>query len=394
MIGVIVLLGIGLVAFAANDRKSEADVAPVAQRPLARRDRLLHLRRVRSPTSPSSRAAIGIHTHGDGVIHIHPSSDGGAGENATLGAFLEGAGIELTDDELTIGDETWKEGEDECGGEDAELVVAQWKDVQSTDEKPALIRRDFDDDPLPRGRRGLHHRLRARGHDRHPEARVGGPARRRWAPPTATATATTPAPAAGATDTTRARRHHDGADHRTGHHRPGRADVRAVVLVGGFGTRLRPLTCDRPKQMLPIVAPADDRARGRPPRRPRHRRRRALARVPARTRSRAGYPDGSCAGARLHYAVEPEPLDTAGAIRFAAHARRHRRPVPRAQRRRAHRPRHHALRRVPRRPRGRGHHRPAQGRRPVPLRRRAVRRRRPGARVRREAGARRGARPT
>ena len=29
--------------------------------------------------------------------------------------------------------------------------------------------------------------------------------------------------------------------------------MRAVVLVGGFGTRLRPLTLGRPKQMLPIV---------------------------------------------------------------------------------------------------------------------------------------------
>jgi mannose-1-phosphate guanylyltransferase len=33
---------------------------------------------------------------------------------------------------------------------------------------------------------------------------------------------------------------------------------------------------------------------------------------------REAYPDGRCAGAELHYAVEPEPLDTAGAIRFAA----------------------------------------------------------------------------
>jgi mannose-1-phosphate guanylyltransferase len=32
----------------------------------------------------------------------------------------------------------------------------------------------------------------------------------------------------------------------------------------------------------------------------------------------AAYPDGECAGVALHYAVEPEPLDTAGAIRFAA----------------------------------------------------------------------------
>ncbi|MFN5603817.1 MAG: sugar phosphate nucleotidyltransferase, partial [Actinomycetes bacterium] len=32
----------------------------------------------------------------------------------------------------------------------------------------------------------------------------------------------------------------------------------------------------------------------------------------------AAFPDGECAGVRLHYAVEPEPLDTAGAIKFAA----------------------------------------------------------------------------
>mgnify|MGYP006279009983 FL=1 len=30
------------------------------------------------------------------------------------------------------------------------------------------------------------------------------------------------------------------------------------------------------------------------------------------------FPDATCAGAKLHYAVEPEPLDTAGAIAFAA----------------------------------------------------------------------------
>ena len=143
VIGAIMLLGVALVAFAANDRKSEDDVPPVLG------DHWhaavgFYICGEFQPDIAEFESRVGIHTHGDGVIHIHPSSAGGAGENATLGAFLEGAGVTLDDDELKIGDETWKEGDQKCGDEDGELVVAQWKDVENTDEKPALIRRDFD----------------------------------------------------------------------------------------------------------------------------------------------------------------------------------------------------------------------------------------------------------
>lgn len=93
--------------------------------------------------------------------------------------------------------------------------------------------------------------------------------------------------------------------------------MKAVVLVGGFGTRLRPLTLSTPKQMLPVV----DRT--------------MLQHVVAGLARhgvdevilslgykedvfRDAYPDATCAGVALRYAVEPEPLDTAGAVKFAA----------------------------------------------------------------------------
>ncbi len=59
--------------------------------------------------------------------------------------FLDNAGIEITDDSLTVGDKTWTEGKDKCDGKDAEVVVAQWTDVQSTDANPSLIETDAGD---------------------------------------------------------------------------------------------------------------------------------------------------------------------------------------------------------------------------------------------------------
>ncbi len=93
--------------------------------------------------------------------------------------------------------------------------------------------------------------------------------------------------------------------------------MRAVVLVGGFGTRLRPLTLSKPKQMLPVVhRPMIDWVLGHL----------APFGIDEAVLSLGykpdtfieAFPDSTCAGVRLRYAVEPEPLDTAGAVGFAA----------------------------------------------------------------------------
>jgi mannose-1-phosphate guanylyltransferase len=93
--------------------------------------------------------------------------------------------------------------------------------------------------------------------------------------------------------------------------------VRAVVLVGGKGTRLRPLTSVTPKQMLPVG--------GRPmiEHVVEHLAAHGVDEVILSLGFRpdaflAAYPDGNCNGVTMTYAVEAEPLDTAGAIAFAA----------------------------------------------------------------------------
>jgi hypothetical protein len=145
VIGIIVLLGVALIAFAANDRKTEATIAPAVNKDHWHAAFGIYICGKFQPNPPQFESPIGIHTHGDGVIHIHPFTSGGAGKNATLGNFLKGTDprISLSDDELKIGKKSWKVGDQKCDGKDAELILAQWKDVQKTKEKPTLIRRDF-----------------------------------------------------------------------------------------------------------------------------------------------------------------------------------------------------------------------------------------------------------
>jgi mannose-1-phosphate guanylyltransferase len=93
--------------------------------------------------------------------------------------------------------------------------------------------------------------------------------------------------------------------------------MHAVVLVGGFGTRLRPLTTTVPKSMLPIAhVPLIVRLIGQLEQGGVDAVTLALGFLPEPFV--AAFPDGRCGGVALGYAIEPEPLDTAGAIRFAA----------------------------------------------------------------------------
>ena len=95
--------------------------------------------------------------------------------------------------------------------------------------------------------------------------------------------------------------------------------MQAILLVGGFGTRLRPLTLTTPKQMLPVLhRPMLEYAVSGLARHGVDRVVLALGYHDDAFRS--AYPDRRCAGVELCCVVEPEPLDTAGAVRFAYEA--------------------------------------------------------------------------
>jgi mannose-1-phosphate guanylyltransferase/phosphomannomutase len=92
--------------------------------------------------------------------------------------------------------------------------------------------------------------------------------------------------------------------------------MKAVVMAGGEGSRLRPLTINRPKPMVPLVN------------RPvmghiiellkRHNIDDVVATLQYRANDIQNYfGDGSNAGVTMHYSVEPRPLGTAGSVKYA-----------------------------------------------------------------------------
>lgn len=83
------------------------------------------------PPAPEYESADGIHSHGDGLMHIHPSSSEAAGENAVVGRFIEnnaGAGWELSATSMTLWDGVeYRNGQECVDGEYAgQAADIQW----------------------------------------------------------------------------------------------------------------------------------------------------------------------------------------------------------------------------------------------------------------------------
>lgn len=83
----------------------------------------------------------GIHSHGDGVIHIHPFFDSAAGANATIGKFFEAVQIEVTDEGVFGPGGSLEEGLD-CTEGPAEFKVARWS-LSGLNEAPELVDQDI-----------------------------------------------------------------------------------------------------------------------------------------------------------------------------------------------------------------------------------------------------------
>lgn len=99
------------------------------------------------PVFTDQRDPDGIHSHGDGIIHIHPFSTAAAGPNADLGVFLEAVGASISEDEFdpgVAGDK--RQAGDSCAnGEPGIPQVVFWGDADELDTPTLVATEDLED---------------------------------------------------------------------------------------------------------------------------------------------------------------------------------------------------------------------------------------------------------
>jgi hypothetical protein len=74
---------------------------------------------------PLYEANTGLHSHGDGFMHMHPFSAAGAGSNANVGLFYSQAGDKVSSTELKFAKQTYKNG-DACASLDKKPGLVRW----------------------------------------------------------------------------------------------------------------------------------------------------------------------------------------------------------------------------------------------------------------------------
>lgn len=138
----IFVLGIGLITYARNEHQDTAvNVEPTAGVDHWHAAYGVYICGEWKDVAEYTESPKGIHSHQDELIHIHPNSRAGSGDNARMKVFFEEANLDVDSDKIELGDESWETGEDTCevDGEevDGEVVMAQWDDAQA-DSEPSL----------------------------------------------------------------------------------------------------------------------------------------------------------------------------------------------------------------------------------------------------------------
>ncbi len=98
------------------------------------------------PDLPEGSDPLGIHGHGDNVVHIHPFGASSSGKRATLKIYLDTVGADISADKIKVPGQDTKSNGDKCENGAGTVQTKVWDSRAATDEghlvpgNPASIR--------------------------------------------------------------------------------------------------------------------------------------------------------------------------------------------------------------------------------------------------------------
>lgn len=98
------------------------------------------------PDLPEGDDPLGIHGHGDNIVHIHPFGASSSGKRATLGVYLDSVAADVSDDKVELPGQDTKRNGDRCENGPGVVQAKVWDTRSPTDQgrivegDPASIR--------------------------------------------------------------------------------------------------------------------------------------------------------------------------------------------------------------------------------------------------------------
>jgi peptidylprolyl isomerase len=84
-----------------------------------------------APLEPAGDDPVGVHTHGDGLVHAHPFAEQAAGKNGVMRAFFETEKISVSKDTINLRGKKYSTADNACDGKPAAVRTLIWPSVSA-----------------------------------------------------------------------------------------------------------------------------------------------------------------------------------------------------------------------------------------------------------------------
>lgn len=93
------------------------------------------------PDLPEGDDPLGIHGHGDNIVHIHPFGASSAGKRATLEVFFDTVRADVSDDKIELPGQDTKRNGDKCDNGPGKVQTKVW-DTRAASDQGRLVEGD------------------------------------------------------------------------------------------------------------------------------------------------------------------------------------------------------------------------------------------------------------